>query len=290
MRRTSAIILVGLGGLAACGNGRGDGKAGPEGASTAGAVTTAVGAAMTPGKTAAGATPGAATRLPAGRSAVPTLAEWDSLKKEVTVKGSSALKCETKIVREYLRISCHGKNETGGTPKGVMVVKGGHGEASTYAADGVTSLIVPYVEGINLEATFAWTDKSYKLVINWPKGAKMPPMIGAFEGAASPLDGTTKGDGQKLCECFKKVTKQTTCEDIIGGADADCERSYGGDCEALLECSRGEPGRPPKCLSGFANFGPALRCQPVCGPGKPPCAAGSTCITDFGQPVCVESY
>lgn len=289
MRRIYAGILVGAIGLTACGKGS-DGKAGPEGPSTTGAAaTTATTAAANPGKPTSPATPAGAAKLPAGRSAVPTLAEWGSLKKEVTVKGSSALKCETKIVREYLRISCRGKNDTGGTPKGVMVVKGGHGEASTYAAAGVTSLIVPYVEGINLEAIFSWTDKSYKLVINWPKGAKMPAVIGAFEGAASPLDGTAKGDGQKLCECFKKVTKSATCEEIIGGADADCDRSYGSDCEALLECSRGEPGRPPKCLSGFANFGAALRCAPVCGPGKPACAAGLTCITDFGQPVCVEN-
>ena len=163
MRRISAMMLVGLGGLTACGDSSGDGKASSEGANTASTATI-------PGKTAAVAAPGGTARLPAGRSAVPTLDEWGSLKKEVTVKGSSALKCETKIVREYMRISCRGKNDTGGTPKGVMVIKGGHGEASTYAAAGMTSLIVPYVEGINLEATFAWTDKSSKLVINWPKG------------------------------------------------------------------------------------------------------------------------
>ncbi|MBW2454621.1 MAG: hypothetical protein JRI68_08925, partial [Deltaproteobacteria bacterium] len=36
--------------------------------------------------------------VPDGRSAVPTLAEWNSVEREVTVKGSSALNCETKMV------------------------------------------------------------------------------------------------------------------------------------------------------------------------------------------------
>ncbi len=286
MRRIMGLMLAGIACVAACG----EGKAGPEAPSTAAtAVMTVTRAAPTMAAITSAAAPIAASKLPAGRSAAPTLAEWSSLKKEVTIKGSSALKCETKIVREYLRVSCRGKNESGGTPKGVKVLKGDHGEASSYAAAGVTSLIVPYVEGLNLEAIFSWTDRSYKLVINWPKGAKMPAVIGAFAGAPPPLDGTAKGDAQKLCACFKTVTKLATCEDLIGGPDPDCERSYGGDCEALLECSRGEPGRPPKCLSGFANFGPMMRCEPTCGQGKPACAAGSSCNADFGQPVCVEN-
>ena len=68
--------------------------------------------------------------------------------KEVTVKGSSALNCETKIVREYLRVSCRGKNDSGGTPTAVKVTRGGRGEVFTFASPGVTSLIVPFVSGV----------------------------------------------------------------------------------------------------------------------------------------------
>src|SRR5687767_10353928 len=72
----------------------------PEAKTTAAPKTTA--AATNAAATAAATSTAASTvaPLPAGRSAVPTLDEWNNLKKEVTVKGSSALNCETKIVRE----------------------------------------------------------------------------------------------------------------------------------------------------------------------------------------------
>jgi hypothetical protein len=133
--------------------------------------------------------------MPEGRSVPPTLDEWNTMKKEVTVKGSSALKCETKIVREYLRVSCRDKVTPEGTPTGIKLGKGGR-EALVFAHGGITSLIVPYVEGIDFEAVFSWTQKSHKLVIKWPKGSARPTVVGTFEGAASPLDGTAQGDNE----------------------------------------------------------------------------------------------
>jgi hypothetical protein len=226
--------------------------------------------------------------VPAGRSAAPTLDEWNTMKKEVTVKGSSALKCETKIVREYLRISCKGKVDPEGTPTGIKILKGAHGEALAYAHSGVTSLILPYVEGTDFEAAFSWTAKSHKLVVKWPKGSKQPPLVGTFEGAASPLDGVGKGDDAKLCACQKKVYKTATCEDLIGAAEADCDRTYGNDCTRLLECSRGELSSPPRCLPGFVNSSAMLRCYKVCGKDKPACPSGSSCLSDWGTPVCMD--
>jgi hypothetical protein len=124
---------------------------------------------------------------PTGRSKPPTLNEWAAMTREVTVKGSSALGCETKIVREWLRVSCRGKNDTGGTPTKLRVVRGGNNEAMTFASGGVTSLVVPFVEGTDLAVSFSWTDKSHRLTIRWPRGAPQPPAVGVFEGAASPL-------------------------------------------------------------------------------------------------------
>lgn len=225
--------------------------------------------------------------LTAGRSAMPTLNEWNTLQREVTVKGSSALKCETKIIREYLRVSCRGENDSGGTPTAVKIVRGGR-EALTYASAGVASVIVPFVEGTDFAADFSWTDKSHRLTVQWAKGAPKPIIVGVFEGAKSPLDGTAEGDMKKLCECHQKLLKVDSCDDLLGAPDPDCDRTYGNNCEDLLACARGEPARPPRCLPGFLNAGAIMRCMKVCGPGGS-CPAGQVCVSDWSsQPVCMS--
>ncbi len=214
-----------------------------------------------------------------GRSPMPTLNDWNSQKKEVTVKGSSALNCETKMVREYLRVSCRGKNDTGGTPTGIKLVRGAR-EALTFSGPGVESLIVPVVEGMNFEAIFSWTDKSHPLTIAWPKGSKMPTVVGVFAGAKSPLDRSPHALDERLCDCHKKVFQQATCDDMLGGANEDCDRTWGNDCGMLLACSRGEPGAAARCRPGWVNGPPTGMCVQLCGPGKPACPAGRVCVTD----------
>lgn len=111
----------------------------------------------------------------------PTVEEWNAQTKEVTVRGSSALNCETKMVRTWLRISCRGKNDTGGEPTTVQVTKGGgDGKTFTFASAGVTSLVLPFVEGVDVEAVFGFTDKKMKLHVFWPRGAPEPPPKGVF--------------------------------------------------------------------------------------------------------------
>lgn len=279
MRRGLVMTVVLWGGLLAwgCGN-KGEGEAAKAAAGPAATTAaTAPPSTAVPGPRSSGPTSVAAPpRMPPGRSAPPTLEEWGKLRKEVTVKGSSALRCETKIIREYLRVVCTGKLDPAGTPTAVAVLKGG-AEAMAFAHGGVASLIVPYTEGTHLEAVFSWTHKSHKLVARWPKGDKQPVIVGAFEGAESPLDGPTRGDDAKLCACHQKVTGAASCEDLYGGSDADCDRTFGNDCAALLACARGE--RMARCLPGFFN-GPAYtgsRCFKVCGPGQPACPGGWTC-------------
>ncbi len=259
----------------------------PEAQGTAAAVKpAAVGTATATAVVAAPAAP----NLPArpGRSAMPTLAEWNTQQKEVTVKGSTALNCETKIVREYLRVSCKGKNDSGGTPTDIIINKGGHGETYTYVNGGITSLVVPFVEGINFEAYFGWTDKGHDLAISWPRGSKQPDVVGVFKGAKSPLTSHDKSPlADKLCGCHKKVTNSSTCDNLVGSPDVDCDRTYGNDCEKLLQCSRSEPGVAPNCLPGWINAYQG-RCFQQCTDGKTACPAKHHC-GDFGDVrFCVE--
>jgi hypothetical protein len=254
-----------------CGN-KGDEPAKPATAAPTAAATST----SAPAKTAAAPTAAEPVKPPAptaGRSTPPTLEEWNTLKKEVTVKGSSALKCETKIIREYLRVACKGEVDEG-TPRGIKVLKGGR-EAMIFAHKGVMSMILPFVEGTDFEGAFSWTKKSHKLTVKWPKGAKQPVIVGVFEGAASPLDGTARGDADKLCACHIKVTREPTCENLYGAPDPDCDRTYGDDCNRLLACARGEIG--PRCLPGFVQFGPAGRCLKGCKSGAD-CPSGTMCV------------
>ena len=226
----------------------------------------------------------AAKPLPPGRSPVPSLAEYAAAR-EVTVKGSSALKCETKMIREWLRVTCRGKNDTGGTPTAVVVTRGGRGETITFAAGGVTNLITPVLEGTDFEARFSWTDKSHPLLVKWPAGAPHPVVVGEFQGAASPLDGTAPSAA--LCECHKKLTHAQDCSEAPF-AQPDCEHTYPRDCAKLIACARGEPGSWASCPPGKRNAGVGGWCAPLCGPGKPACATGKECMRDVwgDPPVC----
>jgi hypothetical protein len=227
----------------------------------------------------------AAKPLPPGRSPVPSLAEYAAAR-EVTVKGSSALKCETKVIREWLRVRCQGKNDTGGTPTAVTVVRGGRGETITFAGGGVTNLITPVLEGTDFEARFSWTDKSHPLLVKWPAGTPHPIVVGEFAGAASPLDGTAPSAA--ICDCHKRLLHAQDCSEAPF-AQPDCEHSYSHDCDKLLACARGEPGVWATCPSGKRNAGVGGFCAPICGPGKPACAAGKECQRDVwgDPPVCL---
>lgn len=264
-------------------------KSVPSAMPKADASTSAKPAAMETAATAEISPP--AVKLPerAGRSPMPTLFEWNGQQKEVTVKGSSALHCETKIVREYLRVSCHGKNDTGGTPTGVVIQKGGRGEVITYMAPGVTSLVLPFVEGTDFAADFSWTDKSHRLVVSWPQGNQKPVVVGVFEGAKSPVDSNSDAAlSEKLCNCHRKVTKSNSCDDMIGGPNIDCERTYGNDCSMLLSCSRGEPGAWPRCQPGFVNAGIGF-CYQKCDMGKAGCPANQACQDVGNGMACVPN-
>ena len=122
-------------------------------------------------------------RRTAGNSTVPTLAEWDAVTKEVSVRGSSSLNCETKMVREWLRVSCRGKINPGGAPVSVQILNGGgRGNAFVLSRTGeVTSLVMRFNPGTNLEAMFTWETRQQKFTSFWPRGAPEPQSKGVFE-------------------------------------------------------------------------------------------------------------
>ena len=197
-----------------------------------------------------------------GRSAVPTVAEWNGAT-EVTVKGSSALGCSTKMLREWFRVSCSGKNDTGGTPTTVSVTRGGGAERFTFAQNGVTSLVMPFVEGTDVDAQFSWTDKSHKLVARWPRGAPRPGVVATFEGASSPLD-------------------RPACGDCMSEGDAQQAKAQGKSCCPTKKCkTRGDCGSQVCCVGAMGDG----VCRGSCDIGNTnqTCSSDAECPTMFGK-------
>jgi hypothetical protein len=133
----------------------------------------------------------ASSSASAASSALPTAEEWKGAA-EIRVKGSTALGCETKRVREWVRVLCDKPNDTQGTPAEAKVEKAEviHGpkditqirkEVQLASAAGSTSLITRYVEGTDVEAAFEWTDKEKHLSIFWPAGKPEPLYVGGFK-------------------------------------------------------------------------------------------------------------
>jgi hypothetical protein len=114
--------------------------------------------------------------IPAPGSAAPTVADWNGVTKEVTVKGSSALGCETKMLREWLRVSCHPKGSL--TPTDVKTESSGGQQAFAGMFGKTASVVVQVVKGRDYNARYTWDDKgkktSAKLLVEWPSDHPRP--------------------------------------------------------------------------------------------------------------------
>lgn len=124
--------------------------------------------------------------IPSGE---PQLAEWGAAR-EIPVKGSSAVACETKMVREWLRVMCVDRNATDGKPVAIVVKKGRSGPApkgeNLRARNDITTLIVQVSPGTDFEAEFQWENGAHVLYVRRPAEV-MPARVAAFD--EDPIDG-----------------------------------------------------------------------------------------------------
>jgi hypothetical protein len=115
--------------------------------------------------------------IPAPGSAPPSVAEWDAVTREVTVAGSSALHCQTKMLREWLRVSC--VKHANDAPYDVTSVRTDGQEAHVFKSPGaVTSVVVQVVRGKEYRAHFTWSSGATvwgaELAVSWPAAAAKP--------------------------------------------------------------------------------------------------------------------
>ena len=198
--------------------------------------------------------------LPAGRSTVPLAAAWKAAP-EVRVTGSTRAGCETKRIREWLRVACRRYEDTHTVPAGyevsdwlwpldVTVVRDPRGEAMTLAMPAATTLVAPVLEGDELVVDFGWIKHSQRLEVRWPKGAAEPTMAFGERVKRKPprayvYEPATPTEAA-ICTCWKTEHHEQSCNGAFGAADAACVKTYAGDCAALLACIVRDPGSPPK--------------------------------------------
>lgn len=111
----------------------------------------------------------------AGNSKPPTVAEWGAVG-EITVRHSTPLNCETKLVREWLRVSCRTSEKTSNQITDVKLTRGkDFGAIPVFVKKGVASIVTQVKPGIDADWTFEWNEWGKRvLTVKWPNGAPSP--------------------------------------------------------------------------------------------------------------------
>lgn len=198
------------------------------------------------------------------RSPVPVPEMWKQAP-EVIVSGSSEAVCETKQVREWLRVLC--VRTDAAQPVAVEIEQDDGHEALALVMPRQVSLVIPIVAGREFAAKITWTDRTRVLRVRWPHGATMPAL--AFdkpEKVTQPDPDTTSSRWEMtfrspveraMCDCWQTVfggerytsgEEVFTCSGAYGAADAGCVKRYYGtshSCPELLACTRHDPASPP---------------------------------------------
>ncbi len=158
--------------------------------------------------------------IPTARSKPPSVAEWNAAS-EITVRYSGPLGCETKRVREWLRVSCRTSGSSGPHIQSVRIVAPTKKDPEffTFERKGVASIVLPLRQGMDAKIEFTWTARGARvLAATWPKGAPAPGIY--FDRGA---EGATTASAGK--------SALPKCEKVCGGA-----RGFPSACATMDPC------------------------------------------------------
>lgn len=128
---------------------------------------------------AAYAVDGLPAEIPPPGSSPPTMDEWNSVPREVTVKGSSRLNCETKMLREWLRATC--RKNAKGDPADVSHTQQSGQQAFKFVGNGLASVVVQVVRAKTYKGRYVWdkggAKSSAELTVRWAPGAPRPELF-----------------------------------------------------------------------------------------------------------------
>jgi hypothetical protein len=200
-------------------------------------------------------TPASGLALPEGRSRVPSPSEWDRVG-ELQVHGSDALRCRTQKIREWMLVRCK-KSEKDPAPHEIRVLRSGNDEAMTFVSPEMSTLLAPIVRGQKFLAHFSWPGRASDLNSDWMATAAETDR--RFVKAETPPDPPRAADHALLSACLASEKREVAS--FIGGANADCERTWAKDCKRMIACAEGSPMSAPICPAGQVNAGAALWCK-----------------------------
>ncbi len=200
--------------------------------------------------------------LPADRTKLPGDGAWPD--SSANSKDAENARCSISRTAEWWRVFCAAPyDDSAPKPREVTLLKGGRGDALTFATPRAMYLVAPVLPGDTLAADFAWSDSVQHFEIDPQGNARFtdaPAVAGGTDGP-NALEA-------KILACFKPKASGDPSNWQFG-ADADCVRTYGDDCDRLKECSAGDPASPPDCPAGSVNAGALGRCHQLCGAGRP---------------------
>jgi hypothetical protein len=178
---------------------------------------------------------------------------------EITVRGSSDAGCETKQVREWLRVKCT-RTQTA-WPLAVDIERDDGHETLALVMPSAVSLVIPIVANRELAAKIRWTDRTRVLRVQWPSGQATPTIgfdepseVAEPDPARAPRDRHDEFRSpveRAICDCWQTVfpvsrprPQDAKCPDAYGAADETCVQRYYQPtrrCPELLACIRREP-------------------------------------------------
>ena len=107
---------------------------------------------------------------------IPRLEEWASAK-EIGVRGSDAHGCETRQLKDFIRVVCRPNEATGKVMSASW--ESGTDRATSYsvAGGGAAVLLTRYAQGTAAKAAIRWERTAATLVLEWPQTSKAPPPV-----------------------------------------------------------------------------------------------------------------
>lgn len=211
---------------------------------------------------------------PTATASLPSPQDWTAAP-ELTVKGSTEAGCETKRVRDWLRVRCASKNP-GFWYSSLRLLEGARGEAQLVFGRSRASAVLPLRPGATWRLGFVVSSFDLRaervLKVEWNVGAEAP-LVELTRVASDPPESP-----EPVAEAFLE------CEARLGGSasipwgnlEADSPCLEYPDCVRRLACAQGHPNVKPRCPKGSTNAGDDFRCLRRC-------TDDASCVDAFGS-------